>query len=129
MRKILINNLIRCGKVIAMITATFVAISAYQLTPEEIVYYSNGSNTFDLRISLFCTILTLLVSIEYWKDWLLRIIAGSTALMCINNYLDELIFNPHTFDVHEKVFIGLIIANFIHTIYNQWSNRQNNIII
>lgn len=128
MKKIIINNLIRWGKIIAMLIAIFVAISAYQLTPEEIIYYSNGSNIFDLRISFFCTILTLLVTIEYWKDWLLRIISGSTALMCINNYLDELIFNPFTFDENEKVFLGLIIANFIHTIYNQWSNQQKNII-
>lgn len=110
-----------------MLTAIIVAISAYQLAPEEIIYYSNGSNNFDLRISFFCTVLTLLVAIEYWDDWLLRLISGSAVLMCVNNYLDELIFNPFIFDTNEKVFASIIVANFIHTIYIKWNNHRKDI--
>lgn len=128
MKKIFTNKVIRFAKIISMLTATIVAISAYQIDTLNVEYYANGSNSFDIRISFFCMLLTKLVTIEYWKDWLLRIIAGTTALMCMSNYIDELLFDPFTFDLNEKVFAVIILINFIHTLYTKWINRANNTI-
>jgi hypothetical protein len=107
----------------AMVVATIVAITAYQIDQNELIYYANGSNNFDIRISFFCMVLTILVTIEYWKDWLLRIVAGTVALMCINNYFDELLFNPLVFEYNEKAFLVIITINLLHSI---WSNQTSN---
>lgn len=123
MKRIVTNTIIRWSKCIALIIATLVAVSAYHLDQSELLYYANGSNNFDLRISFFCMVLTILVTIEYWKDWLLRIVSGTVALMCINNYFDELLFNPLEFDYNEKAFLVIISINLLHTI---WSNQTTN---
>jgi hypothetical protein len=123
MRRIITNSIIRWSKVMAMVVATIVAITAYQIDQNELIYYANGSNNFDIRISFFCMVLTILVTIEYWKDWLLRIVAGTVALMCINNYFDELLFNPLVFEYNEKAFLVIITINLLHSI---WSNQTSN---
>lgn len=125
MREVVKNKVIRWSKILAMLIATIVAVSAYQLQEQDLIFYSNGSNNFDIRISFFCMVLTILVTIEYWRDWVLRLIAGTVALMCINNYIDELLFNPLVFDLNEKAFTVLVTINLLHTI---WLNLRNKTI-
>jgi len=89
MREVVKNNVIRWAKVLAMLIATIVAVYAYQIKDTELVYYANGSNNFDIKVSFYCMVITILVTIEYWEFWPARIVAGTASLMCINNYIDE----------------------------------------
>jgi len=65
-------------------------------------------------IAYYCAVVTGLVMLEYWQDRLLRLIASTAFLACINNLLDELFFDPLTFQMGEVVFGVLIACNFVY---------------
>ena len=76
-----------------------------------------------LALAWYCAIVTTLVTIEYWDDWLARVVSGSITLMTYNNLTDEMFFDPYKFGTNEKIF-GLIIGiNFIYNIL-EWIKTQ-----
>lgn len=107
-----------------MLVAFMVAVSAWQLKPEEIVYYANGSNNFDLRVSFYIAVITTLVAVEYWNDLWLRAISGTIALFAINNFLEELLFNPLTFDLGEKTLFAFLSIHLLFTLRALWKRRH-----
>lgn len=115
-REYITNKAIRISKFILMAFAILVGLLAYNLGKEHLHFYSNGSNTFDRLISVFCVIITFCVSWEYYKDDYLRLISGTALLLCVNNLLDELFFNPFNFGLNEKSFAIILGINFIYNI-------------
>lgn len=111
------NKAILVSKFTLMLIAIVVGLYAYNLGKSELVFYANGSNTFDRLVALFCAIITFCVSWEYYKDDYLRLVSGTAFLLCVNNLLDELYFNPFEMNVNEKAFIIIIGINFIYNIY------------
>jgi len=121
-REYITNKAIRISKFILIDFAIIVSLYAYNLGKESLIFYSNGSNTFDRLVSLFCVIITFCVSWEYYKDYYLRLVSGTAFLLCVNNLLDELFFNPFIFGINEKTFAIILGLNFVYNIYKILEN-------
>lgn len=105
----------RYTKVVLMLSALACMVYAYRMAPDEVVYYANGSNTYDRLVSVYCTIVTGLVYWEYHRDGLLRLVTLPVFLGCINMAYDEFIGSPVTPDWNEELTGMLIMAA---TLYN-----------
>lgn len=105
----------RYTKVVLMLSALACMVYAYRMAPEDVVYYANGSNTYDRLVSAYCTIVTGLVYWEYHRDGLLRLVTLPVFLGCINMAYDEFIGSPVTADWNEE-FTGMLIL--VATLYN-----------
>lgn len=107
----------RLTKCILMLSALACMVVAYRLAPDDVLYYANGSNTYDRLVSAYCTIVTGLVYWEYHRDGLLRLVTLPVFLGCINMAYDEFLFSPVTMDVNEEitgmVILGATIFNII----------------
>lgn len=121
-KEYLTHKAIRNTKFLLMCIACLVALRAYNLDTNSLVYYANGSNTFDRLIALFCAIITFNVTWEYISDNLLRLVSGTLFLMCLNNLLDELFFNPLTTNTNEYVFGAMIGLNFVYSLISMVKN-------
>ena len=104
----------RVIKLSLSIISTIIVLFAYNQEP---TYWANGGNSFDAIMAFFCFSLTLIVLHDNWKDNFARLVFGTTFLMTINNLLDELYFNPLTFDSNEMFFGACIATNFIINIF------------
>lgn len=110
------HKAIRNTKFLLMCIACLVALRAYNLDVNSLNYYDNGSNTYDRLIALYCTIITFNVTWEYLKDNWLRLISGTMFLICFNNLLDELFFNPLVTNTNEIVFGCMVGLNFVYSL-------------
>lgn len=69
---------------------------------------------FTWRLSTFGAILSGLYLCEVWEDHLQRMIIMTLFIFCLNSVVDEMIGDPYTFGLNEKIFGILAIANFIY---------------
>lgn len=69
---------------------------------------------FTWRLSTFGAILSFLYLCEVWEDHLQRMIIMTLFIFCLNSVIDEMIGDPYTFGINEKIFALLATANFIY---------------
>lgn len=106
----------RWVKCLLMLVGIACMVYAYRMG--DVTYYANGSNSYDRLVSVFCTIITELVFWEYWRDPLLRLVAMTAFLGCLNMATDEFFFNPTAVQANEE-WAGMIMAGaFVFNIFN-----------
>lgn len=101
------------------------AVVLYAYLSHDATATANGSTHFDICVAFFCMIITGLIAWEYWKDNILRLIAGTIALTAANNFLDEFLFNPFVMDWNELIFAIIISINFIFTMSKILTNGRS----
>lgn len=112
----------RVFKILLAFISTIIVLLSYNKEPQ---FWANGGNSFDASMALFCFSLTLVTLLDNWKDNFSRLVFGTIFLMTINNLLDELYFNPLSFDSNEMFFGACIATNLIintYLTYKQWKN-------